>query len=165
MKTIIIPNKPHYTDIILQTRIRNDIPNSQSHEFGSYEESQFPELEEKHNRAVFREPPNPIYNCHGLTFASRRTGITDNNALKTILHDDGYQEVERADVLPGDIILYYYEDGDVEHSGVVISKPVSQLKIPWVLSKWGRFKEVVHYANDCPYEFRNAKYYRVTEWD
>ena len=165
MKTILTPNKAHYTDITLHTRIRHDIPNSQSHEFHSYEKRLFLELEGKFSKAVFREPPNPIYNCHGLIFASRRTGITNNNALQTILHDDGYQEITPADVLPGDIILYYYEDGDVEHSGVVISKPDSQLRIPWVLSKWGRFKEVVHYANDCPYDFSYFRYYRVTKWD
>ena len=165
MKTILTPNKPHYTDITLHTRIRHDIPNSQSHAFHSYEKRQFLELEERFDKAVFREPPNPIYNCHGLTFASRRTGITDNDALQTILNDDGYHKVALADVLPGDIILYYHEDGDVEHSGVVISKPEGPLKIPLVLSKWGRFKEVVHYANNCPYDFRNVKYYRVTEWN
>jgi len=165
MKTIIIPNKPHYTDITLHTRIRSDIPNSQSHAFDCYEKRLFLSLERKFNKAVFREPPNPIYNCHGLTFASRRTSITDNRALQTILNDDGYQKVSLADVLPGDIILYYSEDGDVEHSGVVISKPDSQLKIPLVLSKWGRFKEVVHHANYCPYDFSNVSYYRVTKWD
>ena len=165
MGTVTAPNRPHYTDIALQTRIRHDIPNNQSHEFSAYEKRLFPALERRFNKAVFRDPPNPIYNCHGLTFASRRTGITDNEALKTILAEDGYHKVAPKDVLPGDTILYYQEDGDVEHSGIVVSKPESPLNIPWVLSKWGSFKEVVHHANDCPYEFRNVEYYRVTEWD
>ena len=107
-----------------------------------------------------RTNPNPIYNCHGLTFASRRTWITDNESLHHIINDDGYKKIDLEQVLPGDIILYFSEDGDIMHSAIVISKPDNHLKIPQVLSKWGKYKEIIHVANNCPYDF-NVEYYRV----
>ncbi|MFC2002976.1 hypothetical protein ACFLV4_03410 [Chloroflexota bacterium] len=161
METIIVPGKP--TSIIVQTRVGNPIPNSQIHEFSSYETNLFPIYERDFPKATFREPPNPIYNCHGLSFASKRTGIDKNYALRTILCDDGYKEVEKEKVLPGDIALYYTEDGDIEHSGIVISEPDKHLKIPQVLSKWGSYKEAIHPANYCPYETRFIRYRRVVK--
>lgn len=164
MGAILRPNKSDETSIILQTRMRNDIPNSQSHEISPSEANQFRDCEKTHPYAKFRPPPNPIYNCHGLVFASRRTGIDRSDILCTVLDDDGYTEIVRDEVLPGDIILYYNEDGDIEHSGIVITKPDDmQLRIPQVVSKWGRYKEVVHSANDCPYSFANVRYFRVTK--
>jgi hypothetical protein len=165
MDMIVVPNKPIETKIIVQTRLGNDIPNRQSHEYSSFEERQFFDLESKHPKAEPRTPPNPIYNCHGLTFASNRTGIDESAILQFVLNDDGYKEVNRDQVLPGDIILYFTEGGDVEHSGIVVSKPDDFLMIPRVVSKWGKYKEFTHLANDCPYSFAYVKYYRVTEWD
>ena len=109
----------------------------------------------------FRTNPNPIYNCHGLAFSSRRTGITDtdNEALCHILDDDGYEPIEKDNVLTGDIILYLSDNGDIEHSGIVVSEPDRNLRIPDVLGKWGRYKKVIHAANNCPYTF-NFRYYR-----
>lgn len=165
MGIIIVPNKPIETKITVQTRVGNDIPNSQSHEYSRFEERQYSGIESTHPNAEYRTPPNPIYNCHGLTFASKRTGIYESFVLQSVLDEDGYTEVEREQVLPGDIILYVGERGDIEHSGIVVSKPDKHLMIPKVVSKWGKYKEVVHWANDCPYSFANPKYYRVTEWD
>ena len=102
-----------------------------------------------------------MYNCHGMTFASRRTGIYDDQSLFVILHEDNYIEVEAKQVLPGDVILYISPDGDVEHSGVVVSRSQPPLFIPDVCSKWGKFAEIIHPANDCPYSFTRPKYYRV----
>lgn len=163
MTIIITPNRPSNTAIVLQTRMGNEIPNSQSYEISLFETNQFPNYEINHPYVKFRTPPNPVYNCHGLVFASKRTGIHRSDVFQTILDDDGYTEIERDNVLPGDVILYYNEDGDIEHSGIVISKPDEHIKIPQVVSKWGRYKEVVHYANDSPYTFANVRYYRVTK--
>lgn len=165
MDMTTVTSKPSETKIIVQTRVGSDIPNSQSHEYSSFEESQFSKLESKHPNAVYRTSPNPIYNCHGLTFASKRTGIHVTTVLQFVLDDDGYTEVPRDQVLPGDIILYVGELGDIEHSGIVVSEPDKDLMIPRVVSKWGKYKEVVHWANDCEYSFANPKYYRVTKWD
>jgi hypothetical protein len=163
MRRILTVSGPSETSIILQTRMCNLVPNTQSHELTSFEVSQYADLDWKYPHAKFRSPPNPVYNCHGLTFASRRTGIHSSSALQAILHDDGYTEVDKENVLPGDTILYYADDGDIEHSGIVVSPPGAQLKIPQVVSKWGKYKEAIHFAHDCPYHFANARYYRVTK--
>lgn len=164
MSIVSTPSASGETTIILQTREGTAIPNSQSHEISPFEANQFRDCEKTHPYAKFRPPPNPIYNCHGLVFASRRTGIQRSDILHTVLDDDGYTEIVRDKVLPGDIILYYGEDGDIEHSGIVITKPDDvQLKIPQVVSKWGKYKEVVHSANDCQYTFANVRYFRVTK--
>jgi hypothetical protein len=71
------------------------------------------------------------YNCHGLTFACRRTCVHASAQVRQILEHDGYERVPKVeDVLPGDIILYVSE-GDVEHSGVVIG--ISKNAPPLVL--------------------------------
>lgn len=105
---------------------------------------------------------DPIYNCHGMTFASRRTGIHDINTITLILRDDAYREVERAHVIPGDVILYYSDEGELEHSGIVVSVPAqAQFWVPMVCSKWGKHGEFVHPGNSCPYNFANIRYYRI----
>ena len=115
--------------------------------------AEFPDVE-------IRTSSDPEYNCHGLTFASRRTGIHDPAVLSLILEDDRYREVPLTDVLPGDVILYHNRLGDIEHSGVVASKP-GAIGIPYVFSKWGKFMEVFHLANRCPYTYELPKFYRV----
>lgn len=102
-----------------------------------------------------------MYNCHGMVFASRRTNIDDPNEVQKIIIQDKYIQIDVREVLPGDIIIYFSDDGDAEHSGVVISEPESLFNIPFVISKWGQLEEYIHPANQCPYNFANAKYYRI----
>jgi len=91
--------------------------------------------------------PSRQYNCHGLTFASRRTWIWKPSEIEKILKDDEYETVvELENVLPGDIVIYS-QDGDVEHSGIVLSVD----PVPLILSKWGSSHEVIHKINECPY--------------
>lgn len=157
------PSAPHETSITVQTRIGHSIPNYQSHEFSPFEQNLFTVYDRKYSRVNFRTAfPNPIYNCHGLTFAARRTCIIDNKSLQTILEDDGYTEIPKERVLPGDVILYYGPEGDIEHSGIVIAMD-QQYHLPQVVSKWGRFKEAIHWGNDCPYSFQHVRYFRVTK--
>jgi hypothetical protein len=123
--------------------------------------SKFIGFPRKFPNVVMRSENTDQYNCHGLVFASRRTNIDDSNEVKKILDKDDYMEIEPCNVLPGDIIIYYAEDGDAEHSGIVISKPVPEFYIPKIISKWGQLEEYIHMANDCSYNFSNAKYYRL----
>ncbi len=74
-----------------------------------------------------------------------------------MLADDEYKEITIGDVLPGDIVVYR-QSGDAEHSGIVIESGYP----PIVLSKWGPTHEVVHRANDCPYDSMQILYYRIT---
>jgi hypothetical protein len=101
--------------------------------------------------------PSIAYNCHGLTFAARRTKIWNAQEIQKILEDDGYVQVPQAQVLPGDVAVYY-TNGDAEHSGVVLEKPGL---IPKLLSKWGNAQEFVHWANDCPYDPADIRYFRM----
>lgn len=82
-----------------------------------------------------------------------------------ILEDDCYREVPKENVLPGDILLYIStEYSDIEHSAIVIEAPSEDtLQIPKVVSKWGKGPEVIHYANNCPYDFSVARYFRVDD--
>jgi hypothetical protein len=104
------------------------------------------------------------YNCHGLTFAARRTSIYEPADVLMILAEDGYERVVNPeDVLPGDCVLYFNEDGEIEHSGIVVSRPEGVLKVPEVCSKFGPGgPELLHMANNCgPYPIINIRYYRA----
>ena len=156
MKDIIIGvPMPEYPEIVLQTRRGNDsnVRNSQINEPLSSKDLHDSEIfKRSHNFATFRTGPCGYYNCHGLTFASRRTRIFEAADISKILYDDNYVLVDEKDVLPGDIIMYY-RNGDPQHSGIVIYIPMQQEPIEYlkILSKWGSSHEVVHLLKDCPY--------------
>jgi hypothetical protein len=110
-------------------------------------------------KAIYRCGPSPVYNCHGLTFASRRTRIWTDNAIKLILTEDNYAIVEKEFVLPGDIVVYY-NAGDAEHSGIVVEAQ-SPMSIR-VVSKFGSGNELVHWLYDvAPYDTSDIKFYRI----
>lgn len=163
MSIHLIPNSPNEGSINLQTRERNDIDNYQSKEFTFSDRMAIEYLDNIYsNQVIYRTDPLPIYNCHGLSFSSRRTSIIDDEFIRLILDDDGYIYVTPEDVLPGDIIMYYDKKGRIEHSGIVISSPnEEQLKIPRIVSKWGKFREVIHWAHIGPYNWPNVKYIRI----
>lgn len=102
------------------------------------------------------------YNCHGLTFASRRTQVYLTQCVRNILEDDGYAPVEKTNVLPGDICIYRDDTGEISHSGIVTSiEKLALLPRIKVLSKWGSAHEVIHYEDDCPYVPAQISYYRI----
>jgi hypothetical protein len=108
--------------------------------------------------------PCSTYNCHGLTFASRRTGISDSAVLQIILTDDGYERIDdRRALTPGDVALYRNPtNNDFEHSGVVVdADPRDPLRLR-ILSKWGSAHEVIHAIGDCPYDASRVIFYRIT---
>ncbi len=149
--------------LLMQTMASSDIPNYQVKEISQFERNQFGAYERKFGTGVeIRSEATPLYNCHGLTFGSRRTGIYDPSVVELILKDDAYVDVPEDRVLPGDIILYIGEDGDIEHSGIVVTTPSKDLlRIPMVVSKWGKYREILHLANKCDYNFSNVRYCRM----
>lgn len=151
-------------ELDLESSAHSQIPNSQTLGASSLQPIHYQLLVSQYGpRVIPRTPPLARYNCHGLTFAGRRTAIVETSVVSKILVDDSYSQISLDDVLPGDIILYYGEDGDIEHSGIVIVAPsASLLRIPKIVSKWGMYAELLHYANDCPYNFGGAKYFRIT---
>lgn len=161
---IILPGdtKPFERSIRLDTTLGNPIENSQILEISAFEKNQFSALTKWNQSGTLRTHPTPRYNCHGLTFASRRTGIFDSEVINKILDEDGYEEVLAKQALPGDVIIYFAADGDTEHSGIVVSAPANEFGVPKVISKWGKYAEFIHWANNCPYTFATARYYRIT---
>jgi hypothetical protein len=98
-----------------------------------------------------RQPATATYNCHGMTFANRRTGIHELSAVDMILVDDGYREVPASDIIAGDVVLYYESD-QVSHSGLVVEVAfLGTRPVPKVLSKWGSYGEYIHRVDLCPY--------------
>ena len=165
--TPLITGSSDAIELALETAAQNRIPNAQSTEIAPNELNTFPDLERKYGDDILRRSgPTAVYNCHGLAFASRRTRIYDPSAVLQILHDDRYQGIAPQDVLPGDLIIYYDNSGDLEHSGIVVTPPShSPLKVPKVYSKWGSYAEVIHFANRCPYDYSNVRYWRIQRDD
>jgi hypothetical protein len=146
--------------ITLQTKSGNCVANEQC-DISGWERAQFEEIERRWPLGETRCDPTGIFNCHGLTFAARRTSVSDPNEVRKILDHDGYEAVEEADLLPGDIILYRGDKGDIEHSGMIVNVPDNNFGIPKIISKWGKFKEFVHMANQCPYNYFNITFHRI----
>ena len=79
-----------------------------------------------------------------MTFASRRTQIESEEALRLIIADDKYETLPRDKVIPGDVILYVNRiTGHIDHSGIVLVPPTAFLWISEVLGKWGRWGECI----------------------
>jgi hypothetical protein len=147
----------------LQTSQRKDIKNSQEFVDRNLPLNRFQltSIKEQFVGLKFKDNPSDIYNCHGLTFASRRTGIYEVAEITKIINDDKYEEIHHLeDLLPGDIVLYFGENGDIEHSGIVLDIANQSIKIPLILSKWGMLYEVIHSVYICPYNKEKIKYYR-----
>lgn len=157
---ILTPGQMREKSITVHTREGTPIPNGQSYEYSAWDISVASGIEKKYKDVKCRTDLNPIYNCFGLVFASRRTSISDLSSIPTILNEDGYTEIPRSEVLPGDLVLYRGRDGDVEHAGIVVSREDFYLS---VVSKWGRFREVVHWAHEGPYDGSDLHFYRVTQ--
>lgn len=109
--------------------------------------------------SALRRPVGPTnaFNCHGLTFAARRTQIVQTSAINQILQEDGYRKLDVREIIPGDIALYV-KDGEIQHSGIVLNISSG---MPWILSKWGQLQEAIHKPTDCPYHACNVVYYRL----
>lgn len=159
----LLPNPRQPSKLALDSCRSNHIDNQRLFEISVYESNQFRQFDKDYGLGVERRcDPTPLYNCHGLTFGARRTGIFDSGTLSQVLTEDGYEEIAQGDVMAGDVIIYFDTSGDFEHSGIVISPPrPDNLNVPFVCSKWGKYAELLHQGNNCPYNFANIKYYRL----
>lgn len=148
-------------DLLLDTTAGNPVANEQAQQIQHPLASLALEAQVKAPSAL-RLRSHPQYNCHGLTFASRRTAVIDDADVLQILSDDGYEQVDKRVVLPGDIAVYYSSKGGIEHSAVVVSRAEAPSYIPFVVSKWGVIgPEVYHLATTGPdYAVGNIIYYR-----
>ncbi|WP_454669571.1 hypothetical protein [Achromobacter kerstersii] len=161
IKKMIVLNSPN-AGIVLQTAKGQEIPNDQFANV-DYAEVANVQLHQKNfgTSLVVRSGPTGIYNCHGLTFASRRAWLSEPHFLSVILKDDSYVQVGREHVLPGDVILYLSEYGEIDHSGIVVELPANNtFWSPRVCSKWGQSAEFLHWAHTTPYG-NNWQFWRV----
>jgi hypothetical protein len=146
--------------IRLETSKRNGIDNVQEFEISTFYINWSKELPKNYPKAVPRTGMSALYNCHGLTFASRRTRVVDTRELQKILRDDNWNEVELRDVLAGDIVIYFAEDGEANHSGIVVDVD-PELHVPLICSKWGHAGEYLHHLTYCPSIYGpSTKFYR-----
>jgi hypothetical protein len=151
---------PLYSELKLETRCHNQVENETDRRPVRAGDQELSRDYEKDYPGGKHRPSGPgrKYNCHGLTFGSRRTWISKTSEIVKILEDDEYHKVALENVMAGDIVVYV-ENGDAEHSGIVIeSRPGF---VPMILSKWGPAHEVIHRVNDCPYNSSEITYYRV----
>jgi hypothetical protein len=150
--------------IVLQTARGTSIDNERTNEVTRWDIGSDDEMRKKYGfGAQQRSGIDPLYNCHGLTFASRRTRVPDASSVRTMIDEDGYQEIDRNRVLEGDVVVYYSSDGDLEHSGIIVCWPQGQplQQQCRVVSKWGRGSEMIHLLQACPYDATQIKFYRI----
>ena len=149
------------TTIRLQTAARRDIPNVQNSEVPPQEKNEAADYPKRWKDSEFKPRLSPTYNCHGLTFASRRTRIWNPTSVAEIINDDKYVEVaDRQQVRPGDVVVYYVE-GEAAHSGIVLRNHEDDLHVPLIWSKWGNGPEVIHRVYDVhPLYGNNYVFYR-----
>ncbi|SRR6266404_2607399 len=151
--------------ITIHTRQGKEVANFQSKTLSPFQQNQMAPTRIKYQKSMIaiRCHSSGFYNCHGMTFAGRRTEIYDSGEVKRIIVEDDYDEIRLDQILPGDVMLYFADDGDVEHSAIIVEKPSVPFNIPMVCSKWGCHWEVIHWANDCPYNMSQARYYRISK--
>jgi hypothetical protein len=157
--------------IALETRAGHPIENHQDPQLSAFVQramrdfrSNYPMIRD------IRNEPSGYYNCHGLTFASRRTNIEEPKEVWKILSEDGYKEIypsnkflPLADAEPGDVLVYF-KDSVIDHTAIVVQKGEAPLYMPRVLAKVSSGPEVVCAANACPqYNLNGAKIFRVLE--
>ena len=163
---IILLNGRARKEIKLETSKGNPIDNYQIFEISQFEKSQFGDFSVyNYPFAKYRTSPSPIYNCHGMSFASRRTNIDKSTEIRKILLDDGYEKIDQKQTLEGDLVLYISpENGDIEHSATIIKAEhtVNNISTIFVVSKWGKFKEVIHSLYDSPYKNCIFEFHRLT---
>jgi hypothetical protein len=146
----------------LETSTCHTIDNIQGKEISELEKQNYLRLERKFPQIRPRTDFSPFYNCHGLTFASRRTCITKSTMVKIILEHDKYEEIDDIKkVIAGDIIVYYSDLNDYNHSGVVVEN-IAPLYVPIICSKWGKASEYLHTIGDIPEDLYgpNKKFFR-----
>lgn len=157
--------------IVLQTRLGNAVDNAQTAEPDAQDIRKFEGIFAEHEWKL-RKKPCGMYNCFGLVWAARRTGIYDQKGIETILLDDGYRELNANEKpLYGDIALYFSPPPEAEiwHAGLVCElRSLVNLEIapvPWVLSKLNAVcGEVLHNARDVHSPFKEGDGHRLEFW-
>jgi len=148
--------------IALDTALGNAISNWQDAYIGNPGVSQALERDVETSQSSLRALTHARYNCHGLTFASRRASVHADR-IRLIISEDGYDVIEEPNVMPGDCVVYYSEEGEAEHSGIVVERSERPTDFK-VVSKWGPGgPEVLHWLRQVPsaYSKIDIRFYRI----
>lgn len=162
---ILLTNSPpsDHRELKLETRAQNKIDNDQCRD--ALKHGDFLQATDWLNefpRAIMRGDPTAYYNCHGLSFACRRTGIHAGETLSLILRDDDYLQIQYRDTLPGDLVVYFDEaENEIIHTGILVTRAADPEM--WVVSKWGSGPEMLHRLQDCPYDKSRKMFYRMNK--
>jgi hypothetical protein len=157
------------TQIEIHTRLRRSIRNTQSWSMSNWDWQSLADVAKKFPNAQQVADACPVYNCHGLTFGSRRS-MVEYADIPKVIQDDGFTQVSERDARPGDVVLYVERGGDISHSGFVIGKrPLltgSTAERPLIWSKWGKGPEMIHSVDQCDFFLADeyVRYYRLTNW-
>jgi hypothetical protein len=155
--------KPPIKSIKTHTSLNQEIINEQ-YETLSYQDKALPDSFESEFKSKFYGAYNPFYNCHGLTFACKRTGIYDDNEIRKIIKAE-YMEVKSTkDVVVGDIILYSLDQNEdvISHSGIVVEVIQGISPVIKIYSKVRMGREIVHQYDVGPYKNNYKKFYRIS---
>jgi len=166
---------PPHSSMTLRTRMDNDIDNLQPWSYAPMELQKLAEGIQKYELLGAKRvgEPCPVYNCHGLTFGSRRAEVDYHwPVISAILKDDGFIEIELHRTTEGDVVVYFDSRGIPDHSGIVVGFWVDDglgvgtgaSNVPLIWSKWGKGWEAIHPLSSCPYNSVNTKFYRITRW-
>lgn len=112
------PQASSHRGLALETKARYPIPNEVSARPSPKHHAQYARLVSQHKQWVPRKSPSGEYNCFGMVWAARRTGIYEEAALARIIKDDGYRVIPPQDAVFGDLVKYALEDGSTTHVGV-----------------------------------------------
>jgi len=157
---------PSHKNIEVQTRLGSSIDNIQPWHYSPFEWNQLGVGVAKYEAlGAFRVSGTcPIYNCHGLTFASRRTQVDwTPETIAMILKEDGFEQIPDRQAQIGNVVIYYGDDGKPDHSGIVVGKQ-REFDIPLIWSKWGKGYEMVHPLGACEWSGMLTRFYRIREW-
>jgi len=104
--------------------------------------------------SVRQRSARATYNCHGMTFANRRTWIEKfddegsmDSVIRMILADDDYRMIQKAEAGCGDIVVYKDHKGAITHTGIVVDHNPLTGEIN-MLSQWGSDGEYFHTLRD-----------------
>jgi len=155
------------TTLPLRTRSNQEIDNCQLWHLSGFEWGQL-ENPAAYSGARRVNDACPVYNCHGLTFGSRRTSVFSSPIF--ILIEDGFEEIPERNAQVGDVVVYFDSQGAESHTGIVVGEEYLAIdnlsltkrgKLPLIWSKWGKGCEVVHQLGNCPYDASTARFFRL----
>lgn len=146
--------------IVLQTRLGRSVKNFIDPPPRADQVWKYRRLRDKHPLWEERVPATGGYNCVGLVWASRRTGIFDEDQIQLVFGDDGFRLVDISSerLFPGDLVAYWTSSPPRHfiHVGLIMEfRSIAGLpgqSVPWVLSKMDATSgEVAHGLRDVDF--------------